>query len=107
MGLRCRCNKGPWPIRALAVPDRQLLARLCLAREDAWEVDRTLFERGAYEGRLMPAGGGDTGVPERAPSLVFPTELPRVQLGFLATVRSSAAACMASVLICSWRLLKT
>lgn len=71
------------------VPDRQLLARLCLAREDAWEVDRTLFERGAYEGRLMPAGGGDTGMPERAPSLVFPTELPRVQLGFLATLLRS------------------
>ena len=56
------------------VPDRRLLARLCLVREDAWATDQALFSEGAYPPALdrAPSAGG------------FPTVLPRAQLAFLA-----------------------
>lgn len=64
-----------WTVIVSAVPDRRLLAKLCLVREDARAVDRTMHAEGRY--------GDSDG---KAPCDVFPPSLPRLEVALLSMV---------------------
>ena len=65
------------------IVDRTLLAKMCLVREMAWDLDRQYLYDGTYGDLISPLPSMEEGAVPRAPSELFPSSLPRTPLAFL------------------------